>query len=245
MPNWASCCPSGSDQFDRPAVVNFCGTEDKSMFQVRNTHRLASLRVAMPDRFRVDFGLDERTRWPRTIACDGERLRKVYHNRVIASPARTLTTDFVRLIEPAWLLADWQLTEGGEEIFAGRTAMAVQAVPPPTPPRLGRDDSGRPKSLRIVVLIDSDLGIILRQVSYADDQPVAWIELRELAALPEADPAEFGSAIAPGLPVISTDGEPLDDLDLPPVANSIRQVSSELLSGAQAAFGWLARQLRT
>jgi hypothetical protein len=63
--------------------------------------------------------------------------------------------------------------------------------------------------------------------------------------LPEADPAEFGSAIAPGLPVISTDGEPLDDLDLPPVANSIRQVSSELLSGAQAAFGWLARQLRT
>ncbi|HET7017611.1 MAG TPA: hypothetical protein VFI65_27050 [Streptosporangiaceae bacterium] len=203
------------------------------------------LQVATPDQFRVDFLLDERTRWPRTIACDGKRLRKVYHNRVIVSPARTLATDFVRLVEPAWLLADWRLTDGGQQTFAGRTAVRVQAVPPPHPPRLGRDDSDRYKSLRIDLLIDAELGIVLRQVSYASDEPVAWIELRELAVTPEIDPAEFGSAIAPDLPVISTDGEPVDDLDLPPVVKSIREASSRLVNGAHTAFGWLSRQLRT
>lgn len=114
------------------------------------------------------------------------------------------------------------------ETCAGRSAIRVQAVPPPQPPRLGQVDSGRSKSIRIVVLIDSELGIVLRQVSCVDDKPVAWIELQDLVVDPDADQVEFGSAIAPDLPVISTGGEPVDDLDLPPVAKSIRDVSSGL-----------------
>ena len=126
--------------------------------------------------------------------------------------------------------------------FADRTAIRVQAVPPAHPDRHWRPD---PKPIRIVLLIDAELGVVLRQVSCADDEPVVWIELREPAVLPAVDPGEFGSAIAPDLPVISTSGEPVDDFDLPPVAKSIRAVSSELADGAQTAHRWLSRQFRS
>jgi hypothetical protein len=216
----------GLDQHDLPAGTNFLGTESGLFSQLRNAPRIASLRVAMPDRYRIDYQFDQGSRQPRTIACDGQRLRKVYHNRVIASPAQSLPTDFVRLLDPAWLLADWQLTEGGQETVSGRVAVRVQAVPPPHPDPIGRSDP--PTAIRIDLLIDAELGIVLRQTSYAADEPVARIELRDLAIVPEVDPLELGSAIAPELPVISTNGEPVDDFDLPSVAKSIRDVSSGL-----------------
>lgn len=217
---------TGIDQRDRTVQANFYGTERGPIHQVKYTLRIASLRVAMPDRYRIDFRGDQGDRHPRTIACDGERLRKIYHNRVIASPAKSLPTDFVTLVDPAWLLGDWQLTEGGQETFSGRTAIRVQAVPPPHPNLRWQRDP--PTPVRIDLLIDTELGIVLRQVSYAGDQAVARIELRDVTIRPEVDLFEFGSAIAPGLPVISTNGEPVDDLDLPPIAKSIRDVSSGL-----------------
>jgi hypothetical protein len=216
----------GLDQRDRTVQTNFYGTERGPILQVKHALRIASLRIAMPGRYRVDFRGDQGDRHPRAIACDGERLRKVYHNRVIASPAQPLPTDFITLVDPAWLLGGWQLTEGDQETVSGRTAIRVQAVPPHHPNRSWHHLP--PTAIRIDLLIDTELGIVLRQVSYADDQPVTRIELREVKVLTEADPTAFGSAITPDLPVTSTSGEPIDDLDLPPAVKSIREVRSGL-----------------
>lgn len=218
----------GLEQRDLTVQANFLGTERGAILQVRHARRIAFLRVAMLDRYRIEFQVDQGSRQPRTVACDGERLRKIYHNRVIASPAHPLPTDFITLTDPAWLLGDWRLTEGGQEIINNRPAIRVQAVPPPHQNRRWRRDP--PTPVRIDLLIDAELGIVLRQVSYAGDQPVVRIELRDVTMRPEVDPFEFGSAIAPDLPVISTSGEPVDDLDLPPIAKSLRDLSSGLTS---------------
>lgn len=227
---------------EEPGASGFLGTEEDSLFDAHDSHRTARLTLAMPDRYRIEFERENRPRRPLTMACDGERLRKVYHNRVVVSPPLPLPTDYVRLADPAWLLRDWPLSEAGEQIVAGRKAIRLIAERPPV--RADRWSSRSDHDALIAFAIDAELGIVLQQVSYLDNEPVSRYELRHVQRREAIDVAEFGSGIAPGLPVIHTNGERIGDLDLPESARVIGQAGADLVNGARSAFGWLAGQAR-
>ncbi len=232
----------GGTMHDVPFASGFSGAEEDSYFRLRDSHRTAKLTLAMPDHYRIDFEREDRPGHPLTMACDGERLRKVYHNRVVVSPPLPLPTDFVRLVDPAWLLRNWPLSEAGEQIVDGRRAIQLIAERPRV--RADRRSSWSDHAALIALAIDAELGIVLRQVSYFDNKPVSRYELRDVQPRAAIDIAEFGRGIAPDRPVIHTSGEPIGDLDLPPSARAVGQATTELANGARSAFGWLANQAR-
>jgi len=195
----------------------------------------------MPGRYRIDYLVDDRSGQPRAIACDGERLRKLYHNRLVTAPPRLLAPAFARLIDPAWLLEHWQLSAAGEALAGGRRGFQVIAEPPAWVRRdawTRRDDRS---SCRVAVVIDAELGIVLRQVSYASDRPAVRFELRGVTAARPGDAADFGLAAPAGIPVIESGGGPLQELDL---SAPVRAASTALLQGATAATSWLQRRLK-
>src|SRR5262249_20246641 len=145
--------------------------KEDSLYRLRDSHLTARLTLAMPDRYRIDFEREHRPRHPLTMACDGKSLRKVYHNRVVASPPLPLPTDFFRLVDPAWVLPDDPPSEAGEEIVSGRPAIRLIAERPPV--RAAYMSSWSDHVALIALAIDAELGIVLRQVSYVDDKPVS------------------------------------------------------------------------
>jgi hypothetical protein len=233
---------AAGDMHERPGATGFLGAQEDSLFRLRDSHQTARLKLAMPDRYRIDFERERHPKQPLTMACDGELLRKVYHNRVVASPPLPLPTDFVRLVDPSWLLRDWPLSEAGEETVNGRRAIRLIAERPPV--RSDRGSSWSGHTALIAVAIDAELGVVLQQVSYVDSKPVNRYELRDVRPCEAIDIAEFGRSIAPDLPEIHTGGEPIGDLDLPPSARAVGQATTELVNGARSAFGWLANQAR-
>ena len=224
-------------------LTEFFGIEPRPWFKAKDAHRVATLRVALPGRYRVDYLVDERERLPVTVACNDSALLKIYYNRVVASPPQPLPAEFVRLLDPAWLLRRWQLSEAGEQQVDGRSALCVVAEPPiaPAPGKALSSSHKAPPSARLVVLVDTELGVVLRSVAYVNDEPAARSELRDLTLLDTAEPTDFDRSIAPDLPLLDSDGAPINDLDLPPAARAVRDVGAELLSGAESALGWLSR----
>ncbi len=227
------CMPAlaaGSAQDDMLSSTGFIGLDDFTALPVLNVHRVARLTAELPDRYRIEFLRDKRPRRPQILASDGVRLRKIYHNRVVASPPLPLPSSYVRLVDPAWLLGDWRLSEDGEHAVAGRTAIRLVAELP-QPPALSESrwsaDSGQIVSMEL--MIDTTLGVILRQVSFCGDQPVARFELREVTTQEASDLAEFGAGIAPDLPVHDTDSGPAGDLDLPDAARTVSGVLNRLI----------------
>ncbi len=233
-------------QAEDPLIVEFLGQQPQPLFRLRDAHRIAALRVVLPDQFRVDYPLDERPRQPLTIAGNGTALLKVYYNRIVASPPQPLPPEFARILDPAWLLQRWRLSEAGQQQIGDRGAVCVVAEPP-GPSGWKKDFTSRqnaPSTARLVLLIDTELGVVLQQQAYLDGEPTARSELRELTLHETADPEEFGRGIAPDLPLLDSDGAPVNDLDLPPAARAVKDVGAELLSGAESALSWLSAQAR-
>ena len=135
---------SGAGPHDRWLGLGFAFFGSSGLWpDSRGGHRCALLRVATADRYRIDYQRDDRPRQPLAVACDGDRLRKVFHNRVIASPAQRLPAVFGRLLDPAWLLSDWVLTAAGRDVAGGRSALRVVAEPPPRAPGWPRPAESR------------------------------------------------------------------------------------------------------
>lgn len=72
-----------------------------------------------------------------------------------------------------------------------------------------------------------------------DNKPVSRYELRHVQPRESIDVAEFGSGIAPDLPVIRTGGEPIGDLNLPlaggPGTEGLRQLADVVADDHAAA----------
>lgn len=208
------------------------------------THRITRLTVAMPGRYRIDHLAGARPHEPATIACDGERLWKVYPNRVAAGPAKPLGAEFARLIDQVGLLSGWQLSAAGEVEVDGRPGFLVvaesDASADPDPPRTG----GLAGALggHIEVVIDAELGIVLRETAYFEDRPARLFELTEVSA--EVDPAAFRIEIAAGTRTVGAGL--LSDLDLPgPVKAAKIAVglgTAGVIAGAAALTGWLQKR---
>ena len=93
------------------------------------------------------------------------------------------------------------------------------------------------------MIVDAELGIVLRQVAYVADRPAIRFELRGLAVGNADEPGDFGIVVPAGIPVIESSGGPLHDLDLPAPVQAAGAAATALLHDAVAAISWLQRRL--
>jgi outer membrane lipoprotein-sorting protein len=212
-------------------------------------YRTARLRVAAPGRYRIDY-LAGNWQSKLTTACDGERTQTLYGNRVVTGPAEPLDDDWALLADPAWLLlSDWQLSAAGEAVVDGRPGLVLRADAQPGPDRPVLYSPGwYPPDLhpsrgttqfdRVTVVVDRELGIILRYTGYLDDRPAVCSELHEVQPCTATDPAEFTAQVPPGTRVVEG-SSPLAHLDLRRPVEAAKAAGAIGMAGAAIVSGWL------
>jgi outer membrane lipoprotein-sorting protein len=211
--------------------------------RVDNTHQVIQVALAGDGRYRLDFLRHVRKYRPNAIACDGTRRWIEYDDRVIVGPplalvqVHTIGERITEMIDTAVLLAS-HVSNVAETEVAGRRGLAVRSAEPGQSPRKvptwpSEEDD---------VVVDAELGIVLRKTWYNGDTPVMRYEFRDVAQLP-ADGSEFLLDVPPGIRVEHSDGGLLDDLDMPHAMRSaIRSAGSAARaaeSAAKAARGFL------
>lgn len=217
-------------------------------------YRTARLRLAAPGRYRIDY-LSGNWQSKLTSACDGDRLQTRYSNRLVTGPAEPLDDDWARLADPAWLLlSDWRLSPAGETTVGGRHGLLAWADARPGPDRSvlyphswyppGRYPPGGGAPFdRVAVIIDVELGILLRYVGYLKDRPAVCFELHDVQPGRAADPAEFTVQVPPGTRVVES-SSPLAHLDLQRPVNAAKAAGALGMAGAAALSGWLQNRPR-
>jgi hypothetical protein len=209
-------------------------------------HRVATIRVAGIDRYRIDYTSREPKDRPKTIACDGERRWRVYGNRVAIGSAVPLPGEFAQLIDPCWLLAG-RLSDKGEVTVHGRRGFRLGATRSP-------DGIGSwPAPAHIMfssaeAVVDAELGILLRLAGYDGGQPVMRIELRDVARPGTPEPGDFGVDVPAGMRTVKDRGGLLDEAGAPePVKMAARTVGGIVRGAAEgaAAVSWFLDTVRS
>jgi hypothetical protein len=137
----------------------------------------------------------------RVIGCDGERAWQWFAELPTDTEVRFDHQPEVpapELLAPVWLLLGYRLTVGEETTVAGRPGIAVTGVPR-LGPSLGLTGSTLvpwglvPRPERVSVVIDAELGIVLRRESWSGS-PEADADVIEFLSLEvggSADPSVF------------------------------------------------------
>ena len=200
-------------------------------------YEISRLTVAIPGRYRIDHLAGGQPTKPQTIACDGERLWKVYPNRVATGPPQPLYLDFGRLADQSCLLYGCELTAGGEVEVDGRRGFLVVAD--------GVDglDGKWPGDLfpmtdHVEVVMDAQLGIALRETCYFQGEPFHCIELRDVSG--QVDPRAFRIDIPAGTRTVGAGL--LSDLDMPTPVKVGRLAAGLGVTGVVALTGWLQKR---
>ncbi len=204
-------------------------------------HRVARLRAAMPDRYRLDYlsGNWVNDSECQAIAADGEHGSKLVGDRVAVGPARPLAADFAALLDPAWLLSGWRLLSASPVRLAGRPGFRLLAESTGA-----ADDSADNGFDRVEAVVDAELAVLLRLTTYTGSQPSTRTELRELAALRgDTAAADFRIEPAPGTHAMADTRGPLAGRDLPQAVKAAAAAASLAAGGAVAGAvvvtGWL------
>ncbi|MDX6392914.1 MAG: hypothetical protein QOJ73_3977 [Streptosporangiaceae bacterium] len=211
-------------------------------FPPDTVHRISRLTVATPGRYRIDHLAGARPDEPVTIACDGERLWKVYPNRVATGAARPLRPDFARLADQSYLLSGWELAAGEAEVDGRRGFLVVAGdVNEMRGPRRGGWLLGSLTG-RIEVVVDAELGIALRETTYFEGQPIGCLELRNVSS--QVDPGGFRIDAPAGTRTVAAG--PLSDVDLPGPLKAAKVAAqfgaAGVVAGAVALTGWLQKR---
>lgn len=197
----------------------------------------ARLRVALPGKYRIDY-LDGD--WHSSVsACDGTRQWTVYPNRVVTEPAKPLNEDWADLVDPAWLLTSgWRLSAAGAQDVGGRRGWRIWADAADEDDRRGF--RGARIFPRAAVVVDAELGIVLRLAFLVDDRPAVCFELHDVTVAPADDVAGFGVEIPPGTRVVESTS-PFALIDVPAPLLAAWTVGKAGLAGASAVAGWLQK----
>src|SRR5579863_3112568 len=150
------------------------------------TRTTSSLRFGGPGRYQVDW-LRQRSRSPKTIACDGRRRWKVYDDKITVGPAKPPPFPIGNVADVSWLL-ECRLA-GGALIMAGdRPGYRIEVA---------RGGGAWPLAMfsPAVAVVDAELGILLTLTCYLDGKPALRDELRDVSAT-RAD--DFQVEIPPG-----------------------------------------------
>jgi outer membrane lipoprotein-sorting protein len=193
-------------------------------------HQVTRVTVGGGGRYRIEHLSGNRKDHPRVIACDGSRRWRVFDDRVIVGPARPLDEPLTELVDTAVLLQT-HVSDVAETEVSGRRGFALRALR-----STGTADhtmAGRLRDADLVV--DAELGIVLRLSEYEGDALLQRYEFRDVAPLSD-DGSEFAFDIPPGVRVEHSDGGPLGELDLSPALRSALRTAE---SAAKAARGFL------
>jgi hypothetical protein len=60
------------------------------------------------------------------------------------------------------------------------------------------------------VIVDAEIGCLLRLISYAGDRPASWWELRDISTEP-GEPGEFSLHVPSGVPIVEETGNSFVD----------------------------------
>ncbi len=172
----------------------------------------ARVTVAMPGCYRIDMLTDPGAR-AACIASDGERMWRVYPDRVAVGPAGPLPPGIGSVLDPSWLLDGYQLSTQGTVTVGGRPGLRIAAVPASPVLRQGLQPGVSAAADQIEVIVDAELGITLRQVCSFQGLPLVHSELAGVTT--DIDPEAFAFRPPPGARIIHG-GRLLADTGLSP-----------------------------
>jgi hypothetical protein len=189
--------------------------------------------LSLPGRYRVDQLSGRGSKNLQTRASDGEHAWAIYPNRVVVLPARVRPLDnrWLRLADPSWLLGrGWQLSAARPQRVGGRDGWLLWAHYAGTADSPGWLLMVQGLLPQVCVVVDAELGVLLRMISYADGTPVTCTELFGLTVPPAGTDQElFTPELPDGVPVIHGETA-LDELNIP--------------APLRAAFGAVSRAWR-
>ncbi len=195
-------------------------------------HRVARIAVQFPSRYRIDYLSGDWNKPYKAIACDGEYTTKLFGDRVATGPVKPLEAGLAAMFDAAWLLNGWRLAVIGAASVAGRDGTQIRAVTART-----ADNGADNLFTRAEVVVDVELGILLRSTTYVNDQPATRTELRDLR--PADETARFRIVPEAGMRSVADSGGPLGDRDLPRPAEAAATAATLMAAGAVAVTGWL------
>ena len=163
--------------------------------------------------------------WPETVSCDGERRWRIGEEEVFTGPATALPREIANLFDTSWLL-EHQPTGGAEVATGGRRGYRL---------RVGFDWPFGRLLFPSDVVVDAELGIALRCISFSGSQPMLRYELRDVATGP-VEPGDFRPDIPEGMHVVE---EPDDDPPGPvnPASVVARQAAKEARTAVRNLLG--------
>ena len=194
-----------------------------------SSHRVTRVAIGGDGRYRLDYLHDHRKHGPRAVACDGSRRWREYDDRVVVGPVLPLPQEITEMVDTAVLLES-HVSDVLEMQVGGRRAFALQpaanARVPMEVPMLLKDSD---------LVVDAELGIVLRMTWYAGDAQAMRYGFRDVAPL-SADGSEFAFDVPQGVRVEHTDSSLLDEMDIPDGMRSAIRLAG---SAAKAAHGFL------
>ena len=165
-------------------------------------HTVYRLRASGRDKYRIDYLTGGNH--PKTIACDGEHRWQVFADRTMVGPGKPMGGHMATMVDSSWLLG-CRLSGGAEISYRGRRAYQL---------RVAKSGGGWRVAPVLFfpadVIVDAELGCLLRLISFAGDKPESWYELSGIGTEP-VPAAEFHLDIPPGVRVIEETGNPFTD----------------------------------
>jgi outer membrane lipoprotein-sorting protein len=130
--------------------------------------------------------------------CDGETRWQITPDEAARQHDQSIQPELAVLLDPSWLIARFDLAITGTAEAAGRPVCKVTATPRPAAP--GTAPFPEPRVDYVDVLVDAELGMLLRREAFSDGSSIEFSEVRSLTLDPAeaADPAQFEPP--PGLP---------------------------------------------
>jgi hypothetical protein len=197
---------------------------------------ISALRVGGPGQFQVDYQRDAKHR-AKTIACDGQRLWKVYDDKMTVGSAGLAPGDVRDLADASWLL-ECRISGGALIMAGGRPAYRIHAARGDAPWTFATMFPAA------VAVVDAELGIVLSLTSFLGGTPVRRYELRDVMATRAAD---FRVNIPSDLPVEPVRVEDADPPHRPPagLSDAVGAVAREIGQEATKAARNFLRRLRS
>ncbi len=165
---------------------------------------ISRLRVSGRDKYLVDYLTRSGRNHAKTIACDGEHRWQAFEAHTVVGPAQPPPRDVANLVDSTWLFG-CRLSGGNEISYRGRRAYQLSVA---------QGGNGWPAAPLLFfpadVIVDAELGCLLRLISFAADRPASWYELSGIETGP-APVGDFRLETPPGTRVTEETGNPFTD----------------------------------
>jgi hypothetical protein len=197
-------------------------------------HTISRLRLGSAGQYRIEPVLQSGPGRPgrhltETVICDGERRWRIGEDEVTVGPAAP-PLEIPNMFDASWLLGR-QLIGGQEVVTGGRRGFRLRGSADVKPP-------GGWVIFPDEIVVDTELGILLRWISLAGEQPVTRYELRDVVVVPP-EPGEFRPDIPPGVRVAEESWDQPPSGSVNPWGLVARQAAKEARSALRNVLGAL------